>query len=186
MGVWETDTYNVAACPCGKGHVQRIVETPDNGWSRTNESYELACADCEKAWEISSYSGTLTDRQTRKESGQASAVSQAASAAVVEYLNSLLPSWPFPSFKTQGTEFEYLSVKGLYEGTVGQYRYQRRAQTLHDIAEVGAHSSIVPELVKKVGGMKKYESLVAEAKTAKQTADTKYKAIKYISLPQGK
>ncbi|OWV68077.1 hypothetical protein ATY76_14315 [Rhizobium sp. R339] len=186
MGTWETDTYNLAICPCGKGHVQQVVETPDNPWSRMSETYELDCADCAKAWEISSYDGTLTDRRSKKEAAQASVASQAASAAVGAYLNSLLPNWPFPSFKTKGAEFEYLLAMGLYKGTVGQYRYLRRAQSLLEIADVHPGSSIVPELVKKLGDPNQYESLVAEAKTAKQTAAAKSEAIKYIHLPKRK
>ncbi len=186
MGTWETDTYNLAACPCGKGHVQRIVETPDNPWSRMSETYELDCGDCTKAWDISSYDGTLTDRQTKNDAAEASAASQAASSAMVGYLNSLLPIWPFPSFKNKGAEFEYLLAMGLYKGTVGQYRYLRRTQSLLEIADVRTDSPIMLELVKKVGDPKKFESLVADAKTAKQTAAAKSKAIKYIALVKGK
>jgi len=186
MGTWETNTYNVSACPCGKGHVQHVVETPDNPWSRMSETYELDCADCAKEWRISSYDGTLTNRQSEKVAAEASAASQAANAAVVGYLKSLLPNWQFPSFKTMGAEFDYLAAAGLYKGTVGQYRYQRRTRSLLEIADLRIGSVIVPELVKKLGDQRHYESLVSDAETAKQTAAARSKATTYIHLPKGK
>lgn len=183
MGVWETDYFDVATCPCGKGRVKRVVESPDNPWSRIHVSYELACADCTKAWDLSALDGSLTERSTLLESREADEASRQAEAAVVEYLNSLLTAWSFPAYKTMAAEFDYLTEKGLYRETIGKYRFARRTSTMGEIAKARPNSSIVPELIQKVGSPTTYSSLAAQAQAARKAAEAKSKAVKRIRLP---
>lgn len=140
MGTWETDVRKVGACPCGKGHIKRVVESPDNPWSRVHTSYELACADCSAKWDMS-YSGTLTERASQGDYCAASAASSKATADLQGYLNSLLAVFTFPAFKRRIDEFAFLSEQGLYRGSVGQYQYARRTSEMRDLAKVSAHVS---------------------------------------------
>ncbi|MGO7380258.1 hypothetical protein ACC721_25130 [Rhizobium ruizarguesonis] len=183
MGVWETDYFDVAACPCGEARIQRVVESPDNPWSRTSVRYDLACADCSKNWDVSSFDGTLTERSSLQASRAADAVRKETEAAVVEYLNSLLAAWPLPPFKTMAAEFEYLVVKGLYTGTIGKYRFARRSYSMREIAKVRPSSPLAPELIQKLGTTTKYDSLTGQAQVARQAADAKAKVVKRIHLP---
>lgn len=185
MGVWETDRFNVSPCPCGVGHLQQIVESPDNPWSRIQVTYELSCADCGKEWDVSSFDGTLTERSSSQAALDAHAASRDADAAIVAHLNSLLQSWPFPSFKKQAEEFDYLTEKGLYSDTIGKYRFARRTKSPLEIAKVRPTSAIVPDLIQKCGEPETYNSLLSEAATAKQTALEMSKLVRVIR-PQAK
>lgn len=183
MSTWETNYFDVAICPCTSGKVQRVVESPDNPWSRVSISYRLDCDDCNKHWDVSDYNGTLTDKATHLAAAEASAASRAADEDVFGYLNSLLQEWPFPSFKTKGAEFDYLAVKRLYKGTVGQYRYARRTKTMKELAKVWPSSPFITELVEKQGSTAEYNSRTSKAQAANQNAEAKSKAVKRIHLP---
>ncbi len=177
MGTWETDKFNAGACPCGTGHINRIVESPDNAWSRAHTSYELSCADCEAGWDMS-YSGTLTERASEGEYEVASEKSSKATQGLQNYLNSLLASFTFPTFKRMADEFEFLFARGLYRGTIGQYRYARRTGDMSAIAEIRPNSAFVSNLVKTHGDGAQYQGLVDAAKKASDVAEAKYKSVK--------
>jgi len=184
MGVWETDKFNVSKCPCGAGHLQKIVESPDNPWSSIHVTYELSCTACSSAWDVSSYNGTLTERSTSQAARDAREASGEADAAVLAHLDSLLQSWPFPPFKKKAEEFDYLTEKGLYNETIGKYRFARRTKSILAIAKLRPKSPIVPELVQKCGNPETYESLVSEAAAAKQDAEKMAKLVKVIHPPK--
>lgn len=170
MGTWETDVYDAGPCPCGKGHIERIVDAPDNPWSRPHTSYRLACEDCAVGWNMS-YDGTLTDRASEGAYQTALAESSKATNNLQEYLNSLLAQFNFPPFNRQIDEFEYLTKNGLYGGSIGQYRYARRAREMLDLAQVSTASAIVPSLVNTFGDITQYVAMVHKAKAASITAE---------------
>lgn len=181
---WETDRYDLADCPCGEGKIVLERHSPDNGWSRPYDTTEIACPKCVKLWGAS-YSGDyLTEKSSEAASRQADAQSSQAASSVIGYLNSLLPNYSMPKFKTMGAEFDYLRDAGLYPGTVGQYRYARRSADMAEIAQVRSDSSIIPTLIQSAGDADTYQALIAAAQTAKKVAADKSAAVKRIKIPK--
>lgn len=177
MGKWEREVYRVAACPCGTGRIDRVVESPDGPWSRPYTSYELDCAACSANWHMSP-DGTLTERASEADHRAASAASARAATALQDYLTSLLARFSFPPFTRKVDEFDFLVEQGLYRGTIGKYRHARRTREMRDLAVVRSVSSIVPRLVAEHGDIAHYNALVDAAKSAAEQAAAKSKAVK--------
>lgn len=179
MGLWEKDVFKVADCPCGKGAIQRVIESPDGPWSRPHTSYELDCTDCSAKWDMSPY-GTLTERASEGEYRAASNACSKAATALQVYLESLLAEFSFPPFKRLSDEFAFLLEQGLYHETFGKYRHARRTREMRNLAAVRPTSVIVPRLVEQHGDNVQYRALAAAAKSAADVAATKYEAIKHL------
>ncbi|MCZ7911422.1 hypothetical protein O9X94_19025 [Agrobacterium leguminum] len=179
---WETDRYEIANCPCGGGKIVQLRHSPDNGWSRPYDEFELDCGVCRNNWTLS-YSGReLTEKASEQEASVASSAAHAAHAQILAYLEQLLRTYPLPDFKTQKQEFEFLTQAGLYRGKVGEYRYARRSAEMAEIATVRANSAIVPELVAHSGEDVEFDRLLKEVSQAAAIAKAKQSEIKRIKI----
>lgn len=177
MGTWETFVQDIEGCPCGQGKIQRVIESPDNPWSSVHTSYRLACNHCSENWEMG-YQGTLTELASEKEYKLALAASAVAADDLQSYLNSLLSLVTLPIFKRKVDEFEYLRNQGLYNETLGKYKYARRTREMREIAEISAESIILQDLVGKFGNLTLLQSKIKAANLASETAYAKANAVK--------
>jgi hypothetical protein len=168
---------DIGKCPCGKGKIVNVYHSPDNAWSRPYETKELSCHDCDKSWDLGFGGNELVDRASRDVSRAADKAHVEATNVLVKYLNSLLPEVSLPTFRTQALEHEYLTKAGLYDGRVGQYRYERRDKTMKEIATVRVDSPIVPKLVAKAGNEDTYRGLLEDMESARANATAKRAAI---------
>lgn len=122
MSTSEIFEENVSKCPCENGVIVKIMDSPDNPWSRVHISYEINCAQCKNEWQVrESYLINQSDHENWvNKRNEANHLKSELGNLASKILDNFVFSYGFNNFKE---EHEFFFKKGIC--TEGPIKYKR-------------------------------------------------------------
>lgn len=129
MSTSETVTFDLGACPCGAGRINRHVTTQDNPWSTTDISIIVECGRCRTEWRIDGSFLVLRGSETaqREVKSKEAQVYRQLRALTEDLVDRYFERFGAKNKKAELAEMERLGISNLSYRRYLEYRKSGRS-----------------------------------------------------------
>lgn len=173
MSTSETIEFNIAKCPCGKGHIVKEVTSQDNPWSGVDISHYVGCQECRTVWSVrGEHLQNIDDDRQRTEAMRAWIY---ADEAVLTFMKDEVEDYfGNPKFKNMAQEHREMQQLSLAPRDLRLYRQGRNSgKKYSELCRPAENPAWLLSLAQPVGKADELRKLLAANADAKATWHSK-------------